>query len=324
MVNRSLFRYLLLSALTALAVGAEAQSFTEWHDQQVNEVNRYPIHTSFKRADSKSMSLDGTWKFHWVADADKRPETFFRTDFDDSSWKEMTVPGLWELNGYGDPVYVNIGFAWRGHFDNNPPYVPVKDNHVGSYRRTVNIPASWKGERVIAHFGSVTSNIYLWVNGKYVGYTEDSKVAAEFDITPYVSTGDNVIAFQTFRWCDGSYNEDQDFWRLSGVGRSCCLYTVPQIAITDLRAVADLDDNYKDGILSLDVTTSGMCRLIATLKDKGGNEVATATSSATKDGKTQITCGLSIRCIGLPKHLIYIPWWWRLCRRENHRSRCQE
>lgn len=288
MVNNSIIRFFLLSALTATAVGAEAQSFTEWHDQQVNEVNRYPVHTSFVRHDSQRMSLDGKWKFNWVADADKRPTDFFRTDFDDSAWKEMTVPGLWELNGYGDPVYVNIGFAWRGHFENNPPHVPVKDNHVGSYRRTVNIPASWQGERIIAHFGSVTSNIYLWVNGEYVGYTEDSKVAAEFDITPYVSTGENVIAFQTFRWCDGSYNEDQDFWRLSGVGRSCCLYTIPQVAITDLRAVADLDNQYRDGLLSLDITTSGACQLIATLKDLNGQEVAKSTAKSSSDGKTHI------------------------------------
>ena len=121
-------------------------------------------------------------------------------------------------------------FAWRGHFKNNPPHVPLKNNHVGSYRRIINIPNSWDGKQIIAHFGSVTSNIYLYVNGMYVGYAEDSKVAAEFDITPYVKKGDNLIAFQTFRWCDGSYSEDQDFWRLSGVARDsylCLLYTSP-------------------------------------------------------------------------------------------------
>ena len=122
------------------------------------------------------------------------------------------------MNGYGDPVYVNIGFAWRGNFKNNPPEVPIKENHVGSYRRTIRIPDNWDGKQVIAHFGSVTSCVYLWVNGKFVGYSEDSKIGPEFDVTKYLKKGDNQIAFQVFRWSDGSYCEDQDFWRLS----RCC------------------------------------------------------------------------------------------------------
>lgn len=168
---------------------------------------------------SNFLSIEGDWRFQWVENADQRPTDFFRTDYDDAAWKTMRVPGIWELNGYGDPEYVNIGSAWRGHFKNNPPMVPTKDNHVGSYRRTIRIPDSWDGRQVIAHFGSVTSNMYLWVNGKFVGYAEDSKSAMEFDITPYLKKGDNLIAFQSFRWCDGSYSEDQDFWRLSGVAR---------------------------------------------------------------------------------------------------------
>ena len=194
-------------------------SFTEWHDQQVNEVNRFPVHTAFfpylsdkdmevgepSRA-ANYLSLDGLWKFHWVANADERPTDFYRTDFDDNKWKDLAVPAIWEMNGYGQPEYLNIGFAWRGYFKNNPPMVPTKDNHVGSYRRMIDIPDSWCGQQVIAHFGSVTSNIYLWVNGQFVGYAEDSKVAAEFDLTPYLRPGRNLIAFQTFRWCDGSYD----------------------------------------------------------------------------------------------------------------------
>ena len=169
----------LLTSLTFLGLSMQVPAapsiqptFTEWHDMQVNEVNRYPMHTSFfsyesldkalqgnKIVSGNFLSLDGDWKFNWVPNADQRPQNFYKLDFNDSSWKTMKVPGNWELNGYGDPEYVNVGFAWRGHFQNNPPEVPVKDNHIGSYRRVVTIPDSWNGREVIAHFGSVTSNI---------------------------------------------------------------------------------------------------------------------------------------------------------------------
>ena len=262
-------------------------TFTEWHDMQVNEVNRFPLHTDFftyeslekalkgdKTASLNYLSLDGEWKFNWVEDADKRPTDFFNTDYNDAAWHMMKVPGIWEVNGYGDPVYINIGFAWRGHFKNNPPEVPIKNNHVGSYRRVIDIPDDWNGRQVVAHFGSVTSNIYLWVNGKFVGYAEDSKIAAEFDITRYLNKGKNLIAFQTFRWCDGSYCEDQDFWRLSGVGRSCYLFarnTATQI--TDLHVTPDLENNYKDGVLRIAYNASRNIIPEFTLYDAEGNTV---------------------------------------------------
>ena len=249
---------------------------TEWHDLQVNEVNRYAVHTSFPQANR--LSLDGTWRFLWVEHADQRPTDFFRMDYDAKNWVDMPVPGVWELNGYGDPEYVNVGFAWRGHFKNNPPEVPVKDNHVGSYRRTITIPADWTDKQVIAHFGSVTSNIYLWVNGQYVGYAEDAKVAAEFDVTPYIHSGENLIAFQTFRWCDGSYHEDQDFWRLSGVGRSCYLYAQDKTEhIQDIRITPDLINNYKDGTLAVKIWAVGKSDARLTLLDAAGKEVASQT-----------------------------------------------
>ena len=186
-------------------------TWTEWNDLQVNEVNRFKMHTSFfgyeneaaalkgdKTASANYLSLHGPWKFNWVANADQRPTDFYKTDLDDSAWKTMQIPGNWELNGFGDPEYVNVGFAWRYQFDwNKPLNIPTKDNHVGSYRRTITLPANWNGKQIIAHFGSVTSNIYLYVNGRYVGYAEDAKSAAEFDITQYVHPGANLIAFQT-------------------------------------------------------------------------------------------------------------------------------
>ena len=284
-------RFLVTLCAGAWTVVALAQqpTMTEWHDLQVNEVNRYALHTDFFSYESESLalagdktksanylSLDGTWRFLWVEHADQRPVDCFGVDYDDRRWATMPVPGLWELNGYGDPEYVNIGFAWRGHFENNPPEVPVKDNHVGTYRRTISIPADWSGKQVIAHFGSVTSNMYLWVNGRYVGYTEDSKVAAEFDVTDYVHSGDNLIAFQTFRWCDGSYDEDQDFWRMSGVGRSCYLYVQDkETHIQNIRITPDLINNYEDGTLSVQLTTVGQAIPQITLRDHEGKEVAT-------------------------------------------------
>ena len=273
-------KVLLIMMVAVMAVSmpviAQQPTMTEWHDLQVNEVNRYAVHTSFPQANR--LSLDGTWRFLWVEHADQRPTDFFRMDYDAKDWVDMPVPGVWELNGYGDPEYVNVGFAWRGHFKNNPPEVPVKDNHVGSYRRTITIPADWTGKQVIAHFGSVTSNIYLWVNGQYVGYAEDAKVAAEFDVTPYIHSGENLIAFQTFRWCDGSYHEDQDFWRLSGVGRSCYLYAQDKTEhIQDIRITPDLINNYKDGTLAVKIWAVGKSDARLTLLDAAGKEVASQT-----------------------------------------------
>ena len=265
-----------------LAAWAYAQPAGEpWMDLQVNEINRLPVHTSFLAYDidapqtNRYLSLDGDWKFNWVANLDQRPTDFWRTDLDDSGWATMPMPGMWELNGYGDPVYVNIGFPWRDNWKNDPPRVPVQDNHVGSYRRHITLPADWKGKQVIAHFGSVTSNINLWVNGQFVGYAEDSKLAAEFDITPYLQDGDNLLAFQVMRWCDGTYSEDQDFWRLTGVARSSFLYCRDKnYHIDDLRVTTGLTDDLKDGTLMIAPVITGKGTMNYHLLDARGNEVA--------------------------------------------------
>ena len=264
-----------------IALGAGAQPVGEpWMDLQVNEINRLPVHTSFIAQDvnsatmSRYLSLDGDWKFHWVANLNERPTDFWRTDLDDSGWATMPVPGMWELNGYGDPVYVNIGFPWRDNWKNDPPRVPVQDNHVGTYRRHITLPAEWKGKQVIAHFGSVTSNINLWVNGQFAGYAEDSKMAAEFDITPYVHEGDNLLAFQVMRWCDGTYSEDQDFWRLSGVARSSYLYCRDKDNhIDDLRVTTGLTDDLCNGTLIIAPRVTGKGTMRYQLLDAQGNEV---------------------------------------------------
>lgn len=260
-----------------------------WHDLSINEINRFPMHTDFFVYKSKDkalqgdmtksrnfLSLHGDWKFNWVENADQRPTDCFGVDYDDSKWKTMPVPGIWELNGYGDPEYVNVGFAWRGHFDKQAPEVPTKDNHVGTYRKTVNIPAEWSGKQVIAHFGSVTSCIFLYVNGRFVGYSEDSKVAAEFDITDYVKVGDNQITFQVMRWCDGSWTEDQDFWRLSGVARDSYLFAREKNrSIEDIVVTPDLDASYTDGSICVETKVGKEVGLVNyTLYDADGIEVA--------------------------------------------------
>lgn len=281
-------------------LSAQVQPETAWHDLSVNEINRYPLHTDFfvygsrevalsqaKEKENTYLSLHGKWKFNWVENADQRPTDCFGIGYDDSQWGEMPVPGIWEMNGYGDPEYVNIGFAWRGHYDNHYPYPPIKDNHVGTYRRTIHIPNDWDGKEVVAHFGSVTSNLYLYVNGQFVGYTEDSKVAAEFDVTPYLKKGDNLFAMQVFRWCDGSYLEDQDFWRLSGIARDCYLYQKDKTnGIDDVRLCATLDEDYQEGILNVTMDIRGTEAIQASLLNPMGAEVLRQ-SITPKDGRAE-------------------------------------
>ena len=308
-------KHLLMAALLGCTVGASAAeekaavkllpTFTEWHDLQVNEVNRLKLHTNYFAYENETLalagqmdksanfiSLHGAWKFNWVKDADKRPTDFFKTDLDDSAWKTMNIPANWEMNGFGVPEYVNTGFAWRGHFDQKPPAVPVKDNNVGSYRRIINIPDSWDGKQVIAHFGSVTSNIYLYVNGQYVGYAEDAKVAAEFDITPYLKKGDNLIAFQTFRWCDGSWCEDQDFWRLSGVARDSYLYARDAaVHLTNIKITPDLQNNYEDGVVQIYAEVKGQPVIEYKLLNHNGIEIIKSDANFKKrvNGTAQFT-----------------------------------
>lgn len=279
--------FLLLGTMCVCALSVSAQSFKEWQDPEVNAINRAPMHTSFfayenletankgvKEESDNFMTLNGKWKFLWVESADKRPDDFFRVGYDDNGWDDFRIPAVWELNGYGDPIYVNIGYAWRNQYKNNPPYVPVEKNHVGSYRKEIVVPANWKGKDIIAHFGSVTSNMYLWVNGKFVGYSEDSKLEAEFDITKYLVPGKkNLIAFQVFRWCDGTYLEDQDFFRYSGVSRDCYLYTRNRNRIDDIRVTPSLDDEYKNGILDVELSLKGNNSVSLELLDADNNVV---------------------------------------------------
>ena len=281
-------RQLLTCCLAMCSLATMAQH-DEWKNPEINAVNRAPMHTNYfayssseeaakadKENSSNFMTLNGIWKFNWVKNADARPTDFHRTDYNDKGWGQMKVPGVWEMNGYGDPIYVNVGYAWRSQYKNNPPYVPIENNHVGSYRKEIIIPAEWSEKEIFAHFGSVTSNMYLWVNGKYVGYSEDSKLEAEFNLTKYLKPGKNLIAFQVFRWCDGTYLEDQDFFRYSGVGRNCYLYSRNKKYIQDIRVTPDLDSNYTNGTLNVALNLNGSGTVELNLTDPAGKSVATA------------------------------------------------
>ena len=283
-------KYVFLGLAGCALLSANAQTFKEWQDESVNEVNRAAMHTHFfayenaekagsdvKENSKNFMSMNGSWKFFWVKNADQRPTDFWKVGYNDKGWDDMKVPAVWELNGYGDPIYVNIGYPWRNQYKNNPPHVPTEKNHVGSYRREFVIPANWSGKDIVAHFGAVSSNMYLWVNGKFVGYSEDSKLEAEFDLTPYVKPGQkNLIAFQVFRWCDGSYFEDQDFFRYTGVARECYLYARNKKRIDDIRVVPDLDAEYKSGSLAVNLSLKGNAAVSLELLDAANKTVATA------------------------------------------------
>ena len=283
-------KYVFLGLAGCALLSANAQTFKEWQDESVNEINRAAMHTHFfayenaekagsdvKENSKNFMSMNGSWKFFWVKNADQRPTDFWKVGYNDKGWDDMKVPAVWELNGYGDPIYVNIGYPWRNQYKNNPPHVPTEKNHVGSYRREFVIPADWSGKDIVAHFGAVSSNMYLWVNGKFVGYSEDSKLEAEFDLTPYVKPGQkNLIAFQVFRWCDGSYFEDQDFFRYTGVARDCYLYARNKKRIDDIRVVPDLDAEYKSGSLTVNLSLKGNAAVSLELLDAANKTVATA------------------------------------------------
>ena len=291
---------ILLCTLALTGLTAFAQK-DEWQDPNINAINRAPMHTNYFAYESENaalkgcrtssdnyMSLNGMWKFHWVKDADQRPMTdFYKVGFNDKGWATMQVPGMWEMNGYGDPVYIDSGYAWRNQHPNNPPYVPEENNHVGTYRKEITLPSEWKGREIMAHFGSVTSNMYLWVNGQFVGYSEDSKLEAEFNLTKYLKPGKNLIVFQVFRWCDGTYLEDQDLFRFSGVARDCYLYTRTINHIEDIRVTPDLDAQYKDATLRVDIQMKGKGTVDLKLLDKAGKEVAT--SQVKGSGKQSVT-----------------------------------
>ena len=252
---------LLLAVLAILPAILFAQD-PDWENPRVFAVNKeYTRATAMPYQNAEAalnnvyaqseyyLSLDGPWKFKWVPKPADRPVDFYQENYDVSQWKTLEVPANWEINGYGFPIYTNIIYP----HPRNPPYIPHSDNPVGSYKRTFDLPANWDGRRVYLHFEAGTAAMYIWVNGQKVGYSQVTKSPAEFDITKYIRKGSNSIAIEAYRWSDGSYLEDQDFWRLSGIERSVYLYSTAQTRIQDFFAHPDLDANYKNGLFGLDV-----------------------------------------------------------------------
>ncbi len=244
-------------------------------DETVISENKEDAHASFtsyaslseleQQKSSLKKSLNGVWKFNWVRSPKDRPTTFYEPSFDVSNWNDIKVPSNWEVEGYGIPIYTNHKYEFADDrtpitelkFKNgkpaNPGKVPHEYNPVGSYRRDFTVPENWDGKELFLHLGAVKSGAFVWLNGKYIGYSQGSKLPTEFNITKFAKTGRNTIALQIFRWTDGAYLECQDFWRFSGIEREVFIYAQPKLRIKDFYANATLTNDYKDGLFDIDV-----------------------------------------------------------------------
>jgi len=290
----------LFAALLLPGFAQKDATVNDWENPAVFQINREPARATFLPfADKHSAvadiyesspwfcSLNGNWKFNWSPTPDQRPKDFFKKDYNVTNWKEISVPSNWELKGYGIPIYTNATYP----FPKNPPYIDHSDNPVGSYRRYIDIPANWNNRRVFIHFEAGTSAMYIWVNGEKVGYTENTKSPSEFDITEYVKPGKNLVAVEVYRWSDGSYLEDQDFWRLSGIDRNVYLYSTANLRVADFFARPDLDGNYKNGSLSVDIILNNYNKsaktgqVEASLVDADGKEIFNQTMKINAPGK---------------------------------------
>lgn len=279
------FLCLMLSA----CIFADVHAANDWEDQRVVAYGREPMRASFEHysdvgealpygQESRwTMSLNGVWKFKYVHEASERPTDFHADGFDVSSWDDIRVPGPWDMQGFGKPIYTNIKYP----FERNPPYIKgLFDNGspVGSYKTVFTLPEGWAGREVFIRFGGVCSAYYVWINGQKVGYAEDSYLPSEFDITPYLREGENSVSVQVFRWSDGSYLEDQDGWRVSGIIRDVTLFSTPGTYIADFFVKPDLDAEYRNGSLSID----------ARINNRSGRRGSVSLEAVVYDGRREI------------------------------------
>ncbi|NOU86588.1 DUF4981 domain-containing protein [Paenibacillus sp. LMG 31460] len=262
--------------------------YPEWNNNpQIFQLNRMEAHatlmpyksedealTGVREASDSYQSLNGTWKFHFAENAQGRPQEFYKSDYDCSSWADIAVPSHWQLQGFDYPQYTNIIYPWVGHEDLKAPFAPVKYNPVGSYSRSFTVPAAWKDQPVYMSFQGVESAFYVWVNGDLAGFSQDSFTPADFDITPYLVEGENKLAVEVYRWSDASWLEDQDFWRLSGIFRDVYMYSTPTTHISDFKVLTNLDDSFENAELRIqakvtnyDGLSSGTRRVEASLYD---------------------------------------------------------
>lgn len=296
----------VLVLLLALTVGATTYAvpdkgqLPDWQDPQIVERNRLPMSATFD-TDGVRLSLNGIWKFQWYESIPERSLDFWTLSYDDRTWDEMPVPGMWELNGYGHPVYKNIGWAWSGQYENNPPFPADWHNYAGQYRRTFVLDDQWAGKDVFLHIGSATSNVRVWVNGREVGYSEDSKLEARFDITGFVKPGENLIALEIFRWCDGTYLEDQDFWRLTGLARDTYIFSREKKRLEDVRVVASAS-----GEASLYAEVSkGVSSVAFTILDPSGRKVASETVAVNSSDRSE----RGLPCVETVLHVPSVMQW---------------
>ena len=301
-----------LSAMLLALGTAEAKKngLPDWQDPQIVQINRLPMTASFQSG-GLNLSLNGMWKFAWYETIDSRSMDFYKTDFVDADWDNMPVPGMWELNGYGDPVYKNVGYAWCGHYDTTPPYPALEHNYAGQYRKSFVLGDEWEGEDIFLHIGSATSNVRVWVNGKEVGYSEDSKLEARFDITKYVHTGENLIALEIFRWCDGTYLEDQDFWRMTGLARDTYIFSRDKKRVEDVRVIASADG-------TADITaevTKGVSQIKFIIVDPFDKEIAAETVAVSTKEKSErglATAKVKIQIPAVKQWTAETPWLYTL------------
>lgn len=256
---------IMFQCITSWGQENENNTIVDWENPKIFEINKEPAHATFfsfenrllafendRRESTNFISLNGMWKFSWVREPALRPIQFYEEAYDDRNWASFPVPANWEINGYGIPIYVNHPFEFKTK-DPTPPDIPDGYNPVGSYRKQFDIPKSWDEKEIFIHFGAVKSAFYIWLNGKKIGYSQGSKLPAEFNLTPYIRQGTNTLAIEVYRWSDGSYLECQDFWRISGIERDVYLYAIPKVHIRDFFVRAGLDANYTNGELEVDI-----------------------------------------------------------------------
>jgi len=278
-----------------------AQEPNEWENPNIVDKNKVEGRATFVLFQNESIaknnkaetsayykSLNGEWRFNIVKKPVDRPMDFYKIEFDDTKWSTITVPSNWEMQGFDIPIYTNITYP----FPKNPPFVNNEYNPVGTYRRTFTVPENWNGKEVLLHFGSISGYARIFLNGKEVGMTKAAKTAAEFDVTSYLKKGENFLAVQVFRWHDGSYLEDQDFWRLSGLERDVYLQAMPKLTIWDYFVHADLNDNYTNGIFNTTVKLKAFqqnkiknAKLTLSLLDAQGNKIYSETKAVTNTTK---------------------------------------
>ncbi|MES2773854.1 MAG: glycoside hydrolase family 2 TIM barrel-domain containing protein [Bacteroidota bacterium] len=272
---------------------AQTFSFTEWENEKIVDINKEPAHATFMTYPNEQMamvndfkkspwyqSLNGTWKFHYTDQPVNRPQDFYKPDFNDAAWKTIPVPGNWELNGFGLPIYTNIIYP----FPKNPPFIDHKYAPVGTYRMNFTTPDEWRDKDILIHFGSVSGAMYVYINGQAVGFTKASKTPAEFNITKFLSKGNNVLAAQVYRWHDGSYLEDQDFWRLTGIERDVYIFARNKVSIKDFEINAGLDAKYINGMFTANVR----------INNPGNEQAAAFIDVIDRDGKKLISLNKKI------------------------------